>query len=141
MLWCVMPGKVTVSCRQVSASALALCRGGWEEGSGRHEAGGPEPPSVRQDSLGRGRSSNQLSSFFLQVHDQDHHSLGCVPKLIATGRSCPGWVRRWLLIGELLTRNWEKLQAGCYLWRHTQMLPNVCSAVPQPKSKEREVTL
>lgn len=43
-------------------------------------------------------------------------------------------------MGELLTRNWEKLQAGRHLWFRTQVLPDVISAV-LPKSKEREVTL
>lgn len=42
---------------------------------------------------------------------------------------------------KLLTRNWEKLQAGHHLWLHTQMLSNVCSVVPLPESKEREVIL
>lgn len=51
------------------------------------------------------------------------------------------WIKEWLLMGELLTRNWEKLQAGSHLWLRTQALPNVCSAVPLPKSKEREVAV
>lgn len=49
----------------------------------------PSAPSGRQESLGRGTPSNQLSTLFLQVHDQGHHFLGYVSTVIATGRSCP----------------------------------------------------
>lgn len=104
MLWCVMPGKVTVSCRQVSASALAL-----SGVDGRRDQGdtgledlslpqSPSAPSSRQDSMGTVTSSNQLSTLFLQAHDQDHDFLGCVPAVIATGRSCPG--QMWCGLGN-----------------------------------------